>query len=61
MLVDSMSNWLGESGMSLGEAYSRFKFKRANTRRFFNCSPPKISVPVSKEILTLRTLMRFSM
>ena len=61
MLVDSMSNWLGESGMSLGEAYSRFKFKRANTRHFFNCSLPKISVPASKEILTLRTLLRFSM
>ena len=46
MLVDSMSNWLGESAMSLAEAYSRFKFKRANTGRFFfNCSPPKISVP----------------
>ena len=38
MLVDSMSNWLGESGMSLGEEYSRFKFKGANTGRFFNCS-----------------------
>ena len=36
MLVDSMSNWLGEAGMSLGEAYSRFKFKGANTGRFFS-------------------------